>query len=91
VAAYEGSCSQCHGSNLEDGFSAKLSKPVLAGYDTALELFEYLRAAMPKGAAGSLSDQEYFDITAYLLAKQGLLPEGQVVDPDSAPNLQLAE
>jgi cytochrome c len=91
MATYEGSCSRCHGSNLEDGFSAKLSKPALANYGTVFELYEYLRAAMPKGNAGSLSNQEYFDITAYLLSRQGLLPEGQVVDADSAPNLQLAE
>ena len=91
MTAYERSCARCHGANLEDGFSPKLSRPVLASYDTALELYEYLRSAMPKGNAGSLLDQEYYDITAYLLFEQGLLSEEQVVDADSAPNIQLPD
>lgn len=91
MAAYEESCAGCHGQNLEDGFSAKLSRSALADYGTALELYLYLRSAMPKGNAGSLSDQEYYDITGYLLFKQELLPEGQVVDADSAASIQLSE
>jgi mono/diheme cytochrome c family protein len=91
IAAYEKSCSGCHGNNLEDGFSAKLSRAALADYGTALELYEYLRSAMPKGNAGSLPEQEYYDITGYLLFRQGLLSEGQVVDPGSAPNIRLSE
>jgi cytochrome c len=91
MAAYERSCSRCHGPNLEDGFSPKLSKPVLANYGTASQLYEYLRSAMPKGNAGSLSSQQYYDITGYLLSKQGLIAEGQVVDADSAPSIRLSE
>jgi len=89
--AYEKTCARCHGASLEDGFSPKLSRPVLANYGTALELYEYVRSAMPKGNAGSLPDQEYYDITGYLLFRQGLLPEQQVVDLESAPNIQLLE
>jgi mono/diheme cytochrome c family protein len=91
TSAYEQSCARCHGANLEDGFSPKLSKPVLASYATALEFYDYLRRAMPKGNAGSLSDQQYYDIAGYLLFRQELLPEGKVVDADSAPSLQLSE
>ncbi len=90
-AAYGRSCERCHGASLEDGFAAKLSRAALGKYGTALELYEFLRSAMPKGNAGSLPDQEYYDITAYLLAKQGQLTEGQVVGADSAAGIQLAE
>ncbi|HCE02554.1 MAG TPA: hypothetical protein DEQ98_04880, partial [Acidobacteria bacterium] len=41
---------------------------------TTDELFAYLRDEMPPGQAGSLSDQSYVDLVAYLLESNGAVP-----------------
>ena len=88
---YETQCSRCHGAGLVDGFAAKLSAAALARYGTAQKLFDYLYGAMPKGSPGSLSEQEYFDVSAYMLSRQGLLGSEQILGPDTAGSIQLAD
>ena len=46
----------------------------------ATTLFDYTRRAMPSDRPGSLSDQEVYDVTAYLLFLNGLLEEPAVLD-----------
>lgn len=88
---YDDHCARCHGANLEDGFAAKLSKPALVKYGTAQKVFDYIRQNMPKGNPESLSDQEYYDVTGYLLFQQGLLEPDQVVSADTASSITLSE
>lgn len=67
---YESSCSACHGSTLDGGpggppisgpdFSAKWS-----GQPTGA-LLQYVREKMPLGAPGSLSDDAYSDVVAFV-------------------------
>ena len=91
MKTYDDHCARCHGANLEDGFAPKLSKPTLVKYGTAQELFDYIRQTMPRGNAGSLSDQEYYDVTGYLLFQQSLLEPDQVVSADTASSITLSE
>jgi mono/diheme cytochrome c family protein len=91
MQAYDSNCARCHGANLVDGFAPKLSKPTLAKYGTAQELFDYLRQSMPKDNPGSLSEQEYYDVTSYLLFKQDLLEADQVVTSETASGITLSE
>ena len=91
MKAYDDHCARCHGANLVDGFAAKLSKPTLVKHATAQKLFSYIRQNMPRGNAGSLSDQEYYDVTGYLLFQQGLLEPDQVVSADTASSITLSE
>ena len=91
MKAYDDHCARCHGANLEDGFAPKLSKPALVKYGTAQKLFDYTRQNMPKGNPGSLSDQEYYDVTGYLLFQQGLLEPDQVVSAATASGITLSE
>ena len=49
---------------------------VLAHFANAATLHAYIRAAMPRYDPGVLSEDEYLDITAFLLELNGLLPEG---------------
>lgn len=46
----------------------------------ATTLFDYTRRAMPSDRPGSLSDQEVYDVTAYLLFLNGLLAEEATLD-----------
>jgi mono/diheme cytochrome c family protein len=91
MQVYDSHCARCHGAKLVDGFAAKLSKPTLVKHGTAQELFDYVRQNMPKGNPGSLSEQEYYDVTSYLLFKQDLLKADQVVNSETASSITLSE
>ena len=78
--AFEASCSVCHLSDLSGAFEA----PELAGPNfratwadrPPTELVELMRASMPPGQGGSLADQAYQDIAAYILDANGLFGGG---------------
>jgi cytochrome c len=83
-AAYTGPCDRCHGSNL-DGAAVDpdtLPAPPVAGpkflrkWDgrSLAALYEYTRATMPTNNPGFLTEQEFVDIIAYMLAASGALP-----------------
>ncbi len=76
--AYEGACGFCHGNRLDGAADDPdmRSAPPLArakflreweGRSLAV-LFEYTRTTMPEDNPGSLTDQEYADIIAYMLS-----------------------
>lgn len=52
-------------------------------------LFDYIRRAMPHGSAGSLSDDEVYSLTAYLLAANELLPAGSALDSASLAAIRM--
>lgn len=74
---YGRECGECHGADL-DGMEG----PALRGTEflngwagrTTNELFEYMRDQMPPGIGGSLSDQVYLNLVAYLLDANGAWP-----------------
>lgn len=43
-------------------------------FDTAAELYIYLTETMPWWSPGNRSVEEYWDVTAYLLQQNGVLP-----------------
>ncbi len=75
LAIYERECAVCHQSNLQGTFEA----PQLAGEsflqfwgDLSLgDLFVRISGSMPPGQAGSLTDEAYLDVVAYLLQANG--------------------
>ena len=91
-AAYTGSCGRCHGRKLNGAPDDPdmLSTPPLArakflrvweGRSLAT-LFDYTRATMPESNPGSLSDEEYVDIIAYMLSVGGMPAGGDELRPD---------
>jgi PQQ-dependent dehydrogenase (methanol/ethanol family) len=74
IAVYAQSCAQCHGTNLQGQ-----SGPALTGqsfnsaYPTPAKLYDFIRAQMPANAPGSLSTEQYQDVTAFLLQRNGRL------------------
>ncbi len=82
--AYSKSCASCHGPDLAGADTA----PSLTGgefnaswNDLALDdLFERAATTMPADAPGSLSKQQYADVLAFILSKDGF-PAGQTELP----------
>ena len=69
-AAYEQNCAACHLSDLKGSVGPALMGTSFLnawGDRTSNELLALIRATMPPGADGSLSDQEYLEIIAYIL------------------------
>jgi len=52
-------------------------------------LFDYIRRAMPLTAPGSLTADQTYAVTAFILNREGLLPNGTVLDAKSLPAIQM--
>ena len=75
--------SHCHGDvTYENGFKIPTVVPALAGsgalnkFATAANLYGFIRAAMPFQNPGSLTEEQYYQIVAFLLRQNGLM-DGQ--------------
>ncbi len=87
-AAYAASCMNCHGDSLAGTGDA----PSIAGRAfmiswgarTTKDFFEAIKAGMPVGAPGSLSDQTYADIVAFILHANGAAAGATPLTPATA-------
>jgi mono/diheme cytochrome c family protein len=89
-AVYLVHCAKCHGGNGEGAIGRTLVAPwdPLAGYRTADELYVFVSRVMPFDDPGSLKAQEYWDVIAFLLNANGVLPRGTQVTPDNAGGIK---
>jgi S-disulfanyl-L-cysteine oxidoreductase SoxD len=55
----------------------------------ATTVFDYVRRAMPFGAPRSLTNDQYYAVTAYLLQREGIIQPGTVIDAKSLPAIQM--
>jgi cytochrome c len=55
----------------------------------ATTIWDYINRGMPFGKEGSLKPNEVYSLTAYLLFKNGVIPEDQVVDAQSLPQIKM--
>ena len=53
----------------------------------ATTLFDYIRRAMPFSAAGSLSNDEVYAVTAYILAEGNIIDKTTVIDAETLPKV----
>jgi len=53
----------------------------------ATTVFDYIRRAMPSNAPGSLSNQEVYDLTAWLLYQNELIDEDFILDAQTLPGI----
>ena len=86
-AAYQANCATCHGADLTgQGSAAPLTGGLFMGSwgdKTAGEFLSFLQGAMPPGNPGSLGDQNYLNIVAFLLDYNGARPGNQVLAANS--------
>ena len=52
-------------------------------------VFNYVRRAMPYTSPMSLTNSEYYSITAYLLHKNGIIEEDALINKDTLPGIKM--
>jgi cytochrome c len=89
---FEQQCSACHGDKGQGGVGDQLvggqgtlatPKPVRtvgSYWPYAPTLFDYIRRAMPQNAPQSLSNEDVYAVSAYVLNLNGLLPADATLD-----------
>jgi len=55
----------------------------------ATTLFDYIRRAMPFSAPGSLSNNEVYSVTAYILAEGNIIDKKTVFDAETLPEVRM--
>ncbi|MDJ0686000.1 MAG: cytochrome c [Alphaproteobacteria bacterium] len=92
---YAAQCAVCHGETGAEGPADQLVggvgtlasdaplKTVGSFWPYATTTFDYVRRAMPYFAPGSLSDDDAYAITAYVLHLNGVVGEGATLDANS--------
>jgi cytochrome c len=97
---YAEKCSSCHGDNGKGGIAGQLvggpprasldgGKTIANFWPAATTLFDFIRRAMPYTAPKSLTDQEVYDVTAYLLAANKLIGENDEVNAKTLPQVKM--
>lgn len=67
--------------------SDKPVKTVGSYWPYATTVFDYIRRAMPASAPQSLTADEYYGLTAWVLWANGIIPDDAVIDQDSLPRV----
>ncbi len=100
-ALYQQQCMACHGADGEGTLNDRLvggqgsihsAQPVktLGSYwPYATTVFDYIRRAMPYTAPGSLSNDEVYALTAFLLFKNGIIEETATLDAKRLPEVKM--
>ena len=83
--------SKCHASNhplegfkMPDYVPPVVGPGLLSAFGDALNLHDFLKARMPWQAPGSLSEKEYWQLTAFLIRENGLDPGDTPLDEQNA-------
>lgn len=79
-------CVACH---QPGGIGVELTAATIAARGDARLLAVYLRTSMPYDEPGALSGDEYWAVTAYLLASLGLLPPDVRLSGENAADIPL--
>jgi cytochrome c len=86
-------CARCHGSQGQGtriGPALVRTPHPLGGYKTAAGLFTYVSKAMPFDAPGSLKEEEYWAVVAFLADANRLLPDKKMtLTPANAESIRL--
>lgn len=101
AAIFARKCAACHGPNGEgasekalvggQGTLATLSprKTIGSYWPFAPIVWDYINRAMPRFQEGSLTPDEVYSLTAFLLFKNGIIGENEVMDAKSLPKVQM--
>jgi S-disulfanyl-L-cysteine oxidoreductase SoxD len=98
---FDQQCAACHGAKGEGGIGDRLvggqgtlgtPKPVRtvgSYWPYAPTLFDYIRRAMPQNAPQSLSNDDVYALSAYILSLNGLLPANATLDAKSLAAIKM--
>jgi mono/diheme cytochrome c family protein len=101
---YLARCAGCHAETLEGipevggdrliGGRGSLAsgqpvKTVESYWPYATTLFDYIKRAMPFDSPGSLTDQEVYGVTAFILAEAGIIGQDQKIDAQSLAEIEM--
>jgi mono/diheme cytochrome c family protein len=95
-------CAPCHTPTAEGG---KMGPALVGGAGTLKSIhpvqtvgsywafpttiWDYVNRAMPRGQGGSLSANEVYSLTAFLLYRNGIVQETDILDAKSLPKIQM--
>lgn len=101
AGVYAAKCAKCHGASGTEGPMDRLvggqrtlatSAPVktIGSYwPYATTLYDYIQRAMPFDAPQSLTPEEVYSVTAWLLHQNGIIAEDVVIDAATLPAIQM--
>jgi len=69
--------------------SGKAVKTPVSFWPTATTIFDYVRRAMPIQAPESLTNDEAYAVTAYLLSIDGVVAKDAVLDAKTLPQVKM--
>ncbi|MBI2817930.1 MAG: cytochrome c [Acidobacteria bacterium] len=100
---YAQRCASCHGPTAAEG--KFIHGPLLGGRETLTTLYplktlgsywpfatgiwDYIRRGMPPGGEGSLTTDEVYHLTAFLLYRNGIIKETDVLNEKNLPKIQM--
>src|SRR5262252_2239791 len=102
---YAEKCAQCHGSDGQGGVAGVTSAPLVGGgaitdiaaslktianfWPYATTVFDYIRRAMPWQQPRTLTDDEVYALTAYILSLNHIIGENDVMDAQTLPKVRM--
>jgi cytochrome c len=102
---YETQCIACHGANLEGGLGDRLvggrgtlvndnptkapMKTIESYWPYSTTIFDYVKRAMPMTAPASLSNDQVYAVTAYLLSQAKVIPPDAVMNASTLAAVQM--
>ena len=94
-------CQACHGVNGQGGIGGRLVggrgtlatahpvKTVGSYWPYAATVFDYIHRAMPYPKPGSLSNDDYYAVTAFILNLNGIWPGNEKLDRTNLPKIKM--
>jgi S-disulfanyl-L-cysteine oxidoreductase SoxD len=98
---YADKCQSCHGPKGQGGPQDQLTggvgtltslKPIktpISYWPTATTIFDYVRRAMPLQSPESLTNDEVYAVTGYLLSVDGVISQDAVLDAKTLPQVKM--
>jgi cytochrome c len=105
ASIYAEKCAQCHGPDGKGGVAGVAASPLVGGepitdisaamkrianfWPYATTLFDYIRRAMPWQQPKSLTNDEVYALTAYILAQNKLIGENDTINAETLPKVRM--
>ena len=104
-SVYQQQCASCHGENLQGGIGDRLIggrgslvnddpkkapvKTVESYWPYATTLFDYVKRAMPLTAPDSLTNDQVYAVTAYILSQAKIVSEDAIMNAQTLPKVAM--